>query len=86
MKVPWQVTAFHLTSANGGKSVALGGGAQSTGQSSVALGAFNSDGGLANVVSIGASLRGRRLINVVAGTGTTDAFGARPHQLDVQPR
>ena len=55
-----------LTLANGGDSVALGSGAQSTGFNSVALGAGSSDGGLANVVSVGNATDMRSIINLAA--------------------
>ena len=48
--------------------MAMGNGASSTGTNSVALGAGSTDGGQANVVSIGAVGAERTLINVAGGT------------------
>ena len=73
---------FHANStlgdstATGANAVAIGPMASSTGKNSVALGAGSSDGGLANVVSVGSIGAERRLINLAAGslaTGSTDA-------------
>ncbi|MBK3844213.1 hemagglutinin [Paraburkholderia aspalathi] len=58
---------------NASNSVALGSGAASTGTNSVALGANSSDGGRNNVVSVGAAGADRQVINVAAGTQSTDA-------------
>src|SRR6516165_10013136 len=52
---------------------ALGALATSTGQNSVALGAKSTDGGQANVVSVGGVGSERRITNVAPGTNGTDA-------------
>jgi autotransporter adhesin len=67
------------TLANGGNSTAIGSGAQSTGNNSVALGAGSTDGGQANVVSIGSSTQTRTITNMTAGVNPTD--GANVSQL-----
>ena len=67
--------------ASGTRSVALGAEAQASGANSVALGSGATDGGLANVVSIGAAGAERRLTNVAAGVAATD--GANVGQLTV---
>jgi len=60
-------------SAAGQDSVAIGNFATTTGSSSVALGAGSTDGGKNNVVSVGGVGAERQIINVAAGTATTDA-------------
>ena len=65
--------------ASGAGAVALGDGAIGTGINSVALGAGSTDGGVANVVSVGSAGAERRITNVAAGTlaaGSTDAATA----------
>lgn len=59
--------------ASGARSTALGSGATSSGTNSVALGYNSSDGGLSNVVSVGSVGGERQIVNVAAGTRTTDA-------------
>ena len=59
--------------ASANRSTALGNLASATGQNSVALGAGSSDGGVANVVSVGAPGAERRISNVSAGLANTDA-------------
>jgi autotransporter adhesin len=59
--------------ATGAHSTALGVNASATGNNSVALGYGSSDGGLDNVVSVGAVGAERQITNVAAGTRTTDA-------------
>ena len=54
-------------------SIAIGWGAESTGDSSVAFGENSIDGGQSNVVSVGNATTQRRIINVAAGTASTDA-------------
>ena len=57
--------------------MALGDGASATGNNSVALGAGSTDGGQANVVSVGAVGAERKIVNVAAGTvsaTSTDAI------------
>jgi hypothetical protein len=64
------------TTANGGNSIAIGAGAQSTGNNSLALGAGSTDGGAANVLSVGAPGATRAITNVTAGAvaiNSTDA-------------
>ncbi|WP_197042163.1 YadA-like family protein [Sandarakinorhabdus oryzae] len=56
------------------QSVALGNGAISTGINSVAIGSGSSDGGEANVVSVGSSSQLRRLTNVGPAINGTDAI------------
>lgn len=59
--------------ASGPNSTALGSNAVATGTNSVALGAGSTDGGAANVVSVGTPDVTRRITNVTAGLGATDA-------------
>ncbi|QMW21895.1 hypothetical protein [Sandaracinobacteroides saxicola] len=59
--------------ASAANVTALGSNASASGSNSVALGAGSSDGGLANVVSVGAVGAERQIINVAAGTRATDA-------------
>lgn len=59
--------------AVGNGSVALGAGASATGVNSLALGAGSSDGGEANVVSVGSPSQQRRITNVASGTEASDA-------------
>ncbi|TRW16875.1 YadA-like family protein [Glacieibacterium frigidum] len=59
--------------ASGVQSVALGNGAVSTGSRSVALGAQSTDGGVANVVSVGSVGAERRIVNVGPAINGTDA-------------
>src|SRR5437016_3940410 len=54
-------------------STAIGANAVSSGSNSVALGAGSTDGGVANVVSVGAVGAERRIVNVAAGIAATDA-------------
>ncbi len=73
------VAAGPAALASGAGAVAMGYGAASTGTNSVALGAGSTDGGVANVVSVGAAGAERRITNVAAGTlaqGSTDAATA----------
>ena len=73
------VAAGPAALASGAGGVAIGRGAASTGTNSVALGAGSSDGGQADVVSVGAPGAERRITNVAAGTlaaGSTDAATA----------
>ena len=53
--------------------MAIGSSAVSTGTNSIALGANSTDGGAANVLSIGTVGGERRITNVATGTATTDA-------------
>jgi autotransporter adhesin len=57
----------------GYQGTAIGSAATSTGINSVALGYASTDGGAANVVSIGSSTQTREIINVSAGTTGTSA-------------
>jgi len=59
----------------GDNSLGLGTNVTSTGTSSIVLGYGSTDGGIANVMSVGNAKTGltRRIINVAAGTGNTDA-------------
>ncbi len=66
--------------ASGDGSTALGNGAEARGANSVALGAGSTDGGRANVVSVGAAGKERQVTNVAAGTAQTDAVNVQ--QLD----
>ncbi len=59
--------------ATGGAATAIGYRATASGVNSVALGANSSDGGVANVVSIGSPGYERRLTNVAPGVNGTDA-------------
>lgn len=54
-------------------STAIGEGAQASGTNSVALGANSTDGGQANVVSVGSRSQARRLTNIAAGIEAADA-------------
>jgi trimeric autotransporter adhesin len=54
--------------ATGSDATAVGFGAMSSGTNSVALGAGSTDGGLANVVSVGSVGTERRVTNVASGT------------------
>ena len=60
-------------SASGARSLALGNSASSSGINSVSLGAGSTDGGAANVVSVGSVGNERRLTNVGPGLNGTDA-------------
>jgi autotransporter adhesin len=57
----------------GYQGTAIGSAATSTGINSVALGYASTDGGAANVVSVGSSTQTREIINVTAGTTGTSA-------------
>ncbi|MDA8256686.1 MAG: hypothetical protein M0Z99_13785, partial [Betaproteobacteria bacterium] len=57
----------------GYQGTAVGSGATATGINSVALGYASTDGGAANVVSVGSSAQTREIINVSAGTTGTSA-------------
>lgn len=59
--------------SGGYQGTAIGSGATSTGINSVALGYASTDGGAANVVSVGSSTQTREIINVSAGTTGTSA-------------
>ncbi len=59
--------------ASGAQSTAIGAGSSATGKNSVALGYGSTDGGLDNVVSVGAPGAERQITNVAAGTRPTDA-------------
>ena len=65
------------TQATGNGSTALGAGATSTGAGSTAIGAGSSDGGRAGVVAVGSSNTTRQVINVAAGTASTDAVNVQ---------
>ncbi len=67
--------------ASGVGSTAIGYHASATGANSVALGAGSTDGGQANVVSLGAPGAERRLTNVAPGVNGTD--GVNLNQLDL---
>ena len=67
--------------ASGAGSTAIGYRASSTGVNSVALGAGSTDGGQANVVSLGAPGAERRLTNVAPGINGTD--GVNLNQLNL---
>ena len=67
------------TASNVG-SLAVGFGAVSSGSNSVAIGAGSSDGGVANVVSVGSPGHERTITNVAAGVNPTDAVNVS--QLD----
>ena len=60
--------------ASGASSLALGTLANSSGTNSVALGAGSSDGGQANVVSVGSTGAERRITNVATAINATDAI------------
>ncbi len=57
----------------GYQATAIGSGATATGINSVSLGYASTDGGAANVVSVGSSSQTREIINVSAGTTGTSA-------------
>lgn len=59
--------------ASGTSATAVGLGAVASGNDSVALGSNSSDGGQANVVSVGNATTQRRVTNVAAGVAPTDA-------------
>jgi len=59
--------------ASGDHATAIGANSSATGKNSVALGYGSTDGGLANVVSVGSVGGERQITNVAAGTRTTDA-------------
>lgn len=65
--------AYVAPTATGANATAIGSGASSTGANSVALGNASTDGGRANVVSVGAVGAERQVTNVAAATQTTDA-------------
>ena len=67
--------------ASGAGSTAIGYHANASGTNSVALGAGSTDGGQANVVSLGAPGAERRLTNVAPGVNGTD--GVNLNQLDL---
>nr|WP_246327080.1 YadA-like family protein [Burkholderia guangdongensis] len=67
--------------ATGANSTAVGSGAVSSGSNSVALGNHSSDGGRADVVSVGSVGAERQVTNVAAGTAATDAVNVS--QLNV---
>ncbi len=67
--------------ASGVGSTAIGYHANASGANSVALGAGSTDGGQANVVSLGAPGAERRLTNVAPGINGTD--GVNVNQLDL---
>ena len=54
--------------ASGADATAVGFGATASGKNSVAIGAGSTDGGAANVVSVGAVGAERKIVNVAAGT------------------
>ncbi|WP_266168963.1 YadA-like family protein [Dyella subtropica] len=62
--------------ASGNGSLALGNGSNSSGSNSVAIGTGSTDGGLANVVSVGSSSQQRKVINVGAGAVTATSTDA----------
>lgn len=64
---------YGTASTTGAGSIAIGSGAVSTGNSSVAFGENSIDGGQSNVFSVGNATTQRRIINVAAGTASTDA-------------
>jgi autotransporter adhesin len=59
--------------ASGAQSTAIGANSSATGKNSVALGYGSTDGGVDNVVSVGAPGAERQITNVAAGTRDTDA-------------
>lgn len=61
------------STAIGGGNTAIGAFSSASGQNSVALGAGSSDGGVANVVSVGTTTQTRTITNVTAGVNNTDA-------------
>lgn len=67
--------SFHGTDGTPGtdNNIAIGRNAQATGGGSVVLGYGSSDGGLANVVSVGSATVKRRITNVAAGVANDDA-------------
>jgi trimeric autotransporter adhesin len=75
-------------SATGVDATAVGFGSTATGANSVALGAGSTDGGVANVVSVGAVGAERKVVNVAAGAVTaasTDAVnGSQLFQTNQQ--
>ena len=80
------VTGTNATAVGGSATAAqdgtaIGQGSSVTGAGSVALGQGSTDGGVANVVSVGAVGSERRVINVAAGTNGTDAVNV--NQLNV---
>lgn len=64
---PGAVAVGQNAQATKANSVAIGTAAVSTGTNSVALGAGSTDGGLANVLSVGNAALQRRIVNVAAG-------------------
>jgi hypothetical protein len=67
------VALGNSSTASADQSTAVGYASQATGTNSVALGANSSDGGQANVVSVGSASQTRRLVNVAAGVNGNDA-------------
>ncbi|WP_157637423.1 YadA family autotransporter adhesin [Burkholderia ubonensis] len=65
-------SAFGTNSLATSGGTAIGSQATSTGAQSVAIGSFSTDGGNANVVSVGNSTIQRRIINVAPGITSTD--------------
>ncbi|CAB3810858.1 Autotransporter adhesin EhaG [Paraburkholderia fynbosensis] len=59
--------------ATGNGSTVVGTGANSSGSGSAAIGAGSNDGGRSNVVAVGSADSTRQVINVAAGTASTDA-------------
>ena len=64
---------YGTATTTGAGSIAIGSGAISTGDSSVSFGENSIDGGQSNVVSVGNATMQRRIINVAAGSASTDA-------------
>jgi autotransporter adhesin len=66
--------------ATADNATAIGHAAVATGANSVALGAGSSDGGEANVVSVGTAANARRITNVSNGRSATDAVNLQQLQ------
>jgi hypothetical protein len=64
---------YGSASTTGNASIAIGARTRATGDNSVVLGSGSVDGGQSNVVSVGNALSQRRIVNVAAGVGSTDA-------------
>ena len=67
---------FAQPSATGADATAVGFGSKATGTNSVALGSGSTDGGQANVVSVGAVGAERKIVNVAAGAVTATSTDA----------
>ena len=82
------LAAGPAATASGASAVAIGNGASAQGTNSVALGAGSTDGGVANVVSVGSVGNERRIVNVAPGglsaTSTDAVNGSQLYQTNAQ--